>query len=106
MTTRTTVPVLSALLFGFVLLATSTSASADTRVYVRIGPPAPIVQVRTVSPGPRYVWVDGYHRWNGRAYVWVPGRWAVPPHARAVWVPARWVHEHRGWYIVEGHWRR
>ena len=106
MTTRTTVPILSALFFGFILVATSTPASADTHVYVRVGPPAPVVQVRTVSPGARYVWIDGYHRWNGRAFVWVPGRWVVPPHAGAVWVPARWVHEHRGWYIVEGHWRR
>ena len=93
MTTRTTVPILSALFFGFVLVATSTPASADTHVYVRAGPPAPVVQVRTVSPGARYVWIDGYHRWNGRAYVWVPGRWVVPPYAGAVWAPARWVHE-------------
>ena len=83
----------------------SATSDAATRVYVRVGPPATVVQVRPVSPGPRYVWVEGYQRWDGRAYVWVPGRWAVPPRVRAVWVPGRWVHEHRGWYFVEGHWR-
>jgi WXXGXW repeat (2 copies) len=80
-------------------------ASASTRVYVRIGPPVPIVEVRPVAPGPRYVWVDGYHRWDGRAYAWVPGRWVLPPRAHAVWVPGRWVHEKRGYYWVDGHWR-
>jgi hypothetical protein len=56
--------------FAAALLSTVLSAipaSASTRVYVRVGPPAPIVEVRPVAPGPRYVWVDGYHRWNGRA---------------------------------------
>ena len=55
--------------------------------YVRVGPPAPIVETRVVAPGPGYVWIPGYHRWSGSAYVWVPGRWDRPPRARAVWVP-------------------
>ena len=49
--------------------------------------------------------VPGYHMWNGGAYVWAPGRWMLPPRARAAWVPARWVRDRRGWYFVEGHWR-
>jgi len=100
-----TVPVLSAVFFGLTLLAGSADAAPRARVYVRIGPPAPIVETRIARPGSHYVWVDGYQRWNGRAYVWTPGRWAVPPRGRAHWVPARWVHDRHGWYIVEGHWR-
>ena len=95
--------------FSAVLLSTlltALPASAAARVYVRVGPPAPVVEVRTVAPGPRYVWVDGYHRWDGRAYAWVPGRWAMPPRARAAWVPGHWVHASRGYYFVDGHWRR
>jgi hypothetical protein len=95
------VPVLVTALF----LSTPADASAGTRVYVRIGPPAPIVEVRRVSPGPRYAWVRGYHRWSGRAYVWVPGRWAVPPRPRAAWVPAHWQRDRHGWFFVRGHWR-
>lgn len=38
-------------------------------------PPPPRVEVVTVSPGPEYVWVGGYHRWSGRAYNWVPGHY-------------------------------
>lgn len=90
-----------------VLLVAGTSlAEAGTRVYVRVRPPAAVVQVRPVAPGPRYVWVPGYHRWDRRAYVWTPGTWIVPPRRHAVWVSPRWVHDRRhGWYFVAGHWR-
>ena len=81
-------------------------AGAATRLYVRIGPPVAIVETRPVAPGPRHVWIAGYHRWDGGAYVWVPGRWELPPAHRAGWVPGHWVHHRRnGWYWVEGHWR-
>ena len=44
-------------------------------VIVRIGPPAPVVERRLVAPSRNHVWVSGYQRWDGRGYVWVPGRW-------------------------------
>jgi len=91
--------------FSALLFALPAAASARPRVYVRVGPPAPIVDVRRVAPGPRYVWVGGYHRWTGRAYVWSPGRWVTPPRHRTAWIPARWVHDRRGWYLVPGRWR-
>ncbi len=87
------------------LLATIACA-APARLYVRVGPPAPIVEVRAVPPSPAHVWIPGYYRWGGAAYAWVPGYWTVPPRPRAVWVPAHWVRERRGWYFVEGRWRR
>jgi hypothetical protein len=41
-------------------------------IYVQVGPPAPLVE----HPGPRphegWVWVAGYHRWDGHGYVWIP----------------------------------
>jgi hypothetical protein len=86
--------------------ACASAGPARSRVYVRVGPPAPIVETRIVAPGPGYVWIPGYHTWDGRAYVWRPGRWDRGPRANARWVPARWVHDRRhGWYLVEGHWR-
>jgi hypothetical protein len=98
-----------ALIFASTLTAATASASAATprtRVYVRVGPPAPIVERRVVAPGPGYVWTPGYHTWNGHAYVWRPGRWHRGPRAHARWAPAHWVHNrHHGWYLVNGHWR-
>jgi hypothetical protein len=86
-------------------LAACASAAPRGRVFVRVGPPAPIVETRVVSPGPAFVWVPGYYAWQRSAYVWVPGRWVRAPRARAVWVPARWVHDRRGWFFVQGRWR-
>jgi WXXGXW repeat (2 copies) len=94
----------AALVSGF-MLASVACATAGPRVYVRVGPPRAVAEVRTVAPGPGYVWVAGYHRWDGRAYVWVPGVWLAPPRPRAVWVAHHWVHDRHGWYFVEGHWR-
>ena len=93
-------------LVSLTLAAASACAAPRGRLYVRVGPPAPVVEAQIVAPGPGYVWIPGYHMWNGAAYAWAPGRWDRPPHARARWVPARWVREgRRGWYLVEGHWR-
>ncbi|HEY2150537.1 MAG TPA: YXWGXW repeat-containing protein [Vicinamibacterales bacterium] len=95
-------------LLGAVIVAgtlTASDASASTRVYVRIGPPAPIVETRVVAPGPGYVWVGGYHRWDHNRYVWVPGHWNRPPHHHAVWVSPHWSHNNHGYYMTNGHWR-
>ncbi len=54
---------------------------------------------RVVRPSRRHVWIAGYHRWDGNAYVWVPGRWDLPPREHAVWVAPRWRHRHEGWVL-------
>jgi len=51
------------------------------------------------------VWVGGYHRWTGATYVWVPGRWSLPPKPHAVWVAGHWAKTPSGWYWKAGHWR-
>ena|SRR5690348_8284735 len=83
------------------------AACTDTsgRLYVRVGPPAPIIEARVVAPGPGYVWIEGYQRWDGGRYVWTSGRWALPPRPRARWVQGHWSRDRRGWYWVDGHWR-
>lgn len=78
---------------------------ARGRVYVRVAPPRPRVEVRTVAPSARHVWIGGYHRWDGRAYVWVPGRWDLGPRRGAVWVAGHWKNTRDGWEWIEGHWR-
>ena len=95
------------LAFVAVTLIPAAPAAAFTRVYVRVAPPAPVVETVVVRPSARHVWVAGYHRWDGRAYVWVPGAWVVPPANHHAWVPGHWVHHGaEGWYWVDGHWRR
>jgi hypothetical protein len=105
MRTSTAFHILSAGILASFLTTTAACASPRGRMYVRSAPPAPLVEVRAVVPRPGYVWVDGYYRWNGRGYVWMPGRWTAPPRARAVWVPGRWVQNRHGWHYIEGRWR-
>ncbi len=79
--------------------------AANAEVVIRVGPPAPVVERRVPAPGAGYVWTGGYHRWDGRAYAWVPGAWVRPPRAHAVWVAPHYVHRHDGYVFVEGRWR-
>jgi hypothetical protein len=90
-----------ALLIAFTLIP----AASFAQVVIRIGPPAPIVEVRPAPPERGFVWVDGYHRWDGARYVWVPGHWDRPPHPGARWVAHHWVRRHGEWVLIEGHWR-
>ncbi|HYT23789.1 MAG TPA: hypothetical protein VEW05_26560 [Candidatus Polarisedimenticolia bacterium] len=78
---------------------------AHAEVVVKLRPPVSIHEERVVRPSPRHVWVTGYHRWDGHAYVWERGRWEVPPRERAVWVAPRWRHRHDGYVFVDGRWR-
>jgi hypothetical protein len=92
-------------LFLPVLFAVAVGMGAAQEVVVRVAPPKAIVEHRPAAPGPRYVWLGGYHRWDGRGYVWVPGRWELPPREHAHWIAPKWTHRGEGWVLVEGHWR-
>lgn len=84
-------------------LCVGTVSAAD--IVVHLKPPVLKVEHRPARPGPNYVWVGGYHRWEGNAYVWEPGKWAVPPREHAVWVAPRWEHRHDGYVFVQGYWK-
>jgi hypothetical protein len=86
-------------------LLLSVPSAFPQRIVVQVAPPPVVVE----HPGPRphdgWVWVPGYHRWDGHRYNWVGGRWAAPPRPHAVWVPGHWRHEAGGYVWIEGHWR-
>jgi hypothetical protein len=67
-------------------------------------PPPPQQEVVPASPGAEWVWVGGYHRWDGHAYVWVRGRYERRPHAAAHWRAAHWEARGRAHVWVEGRW--
>ena len=91
---------------GFVMIGTLLSAcAANGAAFVRFAPPPPRYGVVGVAPGPGYMWTEGFWDWRGGNYVWAPGRWMRPPHARAVWVPGVWVQSNRGYGFRRGHWR-
>ena len=79
---------------------------AQAQVVVRIGPPPPRpVEVVPAPPHRGWVWVPGYHRWDGHRYVWVGGRYVKPPRPGAVWVAGDWHPERGGQVWHAGYWR-
>ena len=89
------------LLIGSLLLA-ATSAFGQVSIGISIGAPPPprVLKVRPASPGPDFMWVDGYwYPVNGR-YVWHQGYWTRAPYGGAHWVAPH--HEEGKWF--EGYW--
>jgi hypothetical protein len=76
-------------------------------VYVERRPPPVRVEVLGPAPGPGYVRIDGYWRWGGADFTWVPGRWEQVDGGRGhrKWERGRWKHHGNQWYWIEGHWR-
>jgi hypothetical protein len=85
------------------LLAAGSGFATD--VVIRIAPPRVVVEKRGHAPGRDFVWINGYHRWDGNAYRWESGRWERRPRPNARWEQHRWVHRNGGYVFVEGHWR-
>ncbi len=64
-------------------------------------PPAPrVLRHRPPSPGPGYVWIDGYNYVDGGHYRWHDGYWSRPPYEGAAWVAPRYEGGH--WFA--GYW--
>ncbi len=83
------------------------SAGVQTEVVVQgeaPAPPPPQAETVPPSPGVEYLWVGGYHRWDGHAYVWVGGRYEHRPHPGAEWHAAHWEPRGSGHAWVEGNW--
>jgi hypothetical protein len=65
------------------------------------------VQQETVlaRPSAQHVWIPGYYTWRDNRYVWIAGRWEMPPRTEAVWVAPRWERESGGYRFYEGYWQ-
>lgn len=93
------------------LLLASACASAQPRqrvgaYYIMRAPPAPVVEVVSTRPGPRYAWIAGYYVYDRGDYLWRPGHWESIPVGYRRWEAARWAHDRRrGYFFVEGRWR-
>ena len=64
-----------ALLFALAMLP----AASFAQVVSRVGPPARVHEHRGPRPERGYVWISGYHRYEGDHYVWTPAVGIVHP---------------------------
>ncbi len=89
--------------FAIALLETSLWCA---EVIIRTAPPPPrSVAIVGVAPTPRHIWIPGYYKGVNGRYVWVAGRWMIPPRPGVVWVPPHWAPRPGGYVFVPGHWR-
>jgi hypothetical protein len=79
-------------------------AQARTEVEATSDPPAMIMEAAPASPGLSYVWVPGAWVWDG-SWVWVHGRWQIPPRPGAVWVPHRYENRAGRHLFIRGGWQ-
>ena len=75
-----------------ILLAAASVLGAQISIGIMIGPPPPprVLRVRPLSPGPEFLWVEGYWYPVGRHYKWHEGYWTRPPYAGAAWIGPRY----------------
>lgn len=88
-------------LLALVLMAAG-SMFAGITIGLNIGaPPRPRVEVRRVSPGPGYSYVEGYWYPVSGHYKWHAGYWSRPPYEGAVWIAPH----HDGRQYFQGYWQ-
>jgi len=87
------------------VVASIMSVASQAQVAIRIGPPPPVVEHYGAPPRPGWVWVGGFHRWNGARYVWTPGHYAAPPRPGVRWVPDGYYRRGGQYYYRHGYWR-
>jgi len=99
------------MLSGIISLSAMAGAKAQSiGVHVQLSRPAAYERNEREHPNrpsPRHVWVAEEWSWRGGKYVYVPGRWSLPPREGQVWVAGHWApREHRpGYFWLPGHWR-
>jgi WXXGXW repeat (2 copies) len=79
-------------------------ASAETRIFVDVAPPAPRHEVVPIAR-PGFVWAPGYWDWRNGRHVWVKGHW-VRERKGYYWHPNRWEQRDGRWYFERGRWDR
>jgi hypothetical protein len=87
------------------VIASIMSVASQAQVAIRIGPPPPVVEHYGPPPRPGWVWVGGFHRWDGARYVWVAGHYAAPPRPGVRWVPDGYYRRGGQYYYRHGYWR-
>jgi hypothetical protein len=73
-------------------------------IVVTQAPPTAVQEPVTERPSDRHVWIPGYYTYRDNRYVWITGRWELPPRADATWVAPRWERESNGYRFYEGLW--
>ena len=104
-TTTTSTPVVVKNADGTLSTGTiTTNTPTPSTIVVTQTPPALQTETVLARPSAQHVWIPGYYTWRENRYVWIAGRWELPPRTEAVWVAPRWERESGGYRFYEGYW--
>ena len=93
-------------IIAMILFLNLTSACATRTNYVQVKPPVRKIEVKSVKPGHKYVWVEGHWKWSKtkKIYIWKEGYW-IKGKRNKVWVSGHWKKTPRGWLWIQGYWK-
>ena len=84
--------------------AAPVTALAETRIVLRVAPPA--MQVEEVPQARRgHVWAPGYWRWQNRQHVWSKGHWVRERRGQR-FEGARWEQRGERYQFAPARWQR
>jgi hypothetical protein len=73
-------------------------------IVLRQAPPPIIIEARPSAPSSAHLWIEGSWNWDNQRYVWLGGRYALPPQPDVVWVAARYESSSDGVRYTAGRW--
>jgi hypothetical protein len=103
--TTTTTPVVVTTPSADGTTTTTTTTVPSQAIVVTQAPPTALSEPALPRPSAQHVWIPGYYTWRDNRYLWIAGRWELPPRSDATWVPPRWERESGGYRFYEGYWR-
>lgn len=99
-----------------VFIALSACGLGASRLAAQAGTPPPSIVDRPLTPpsndspdeqpSSQHVWIPGHWRWGQGSYVWVAGRWELPPVPNATWIAPQWQQQGSGYVLHEGYWQQ
>jgi hypothetical protein len=81
----------------------ATFGEATDPAIIATPPPKPLAETKPAAPGPLYVWVAGHHIPVKGEWVWVAGKWSLPPTVESVWIQGSYDAKSKHW--SEAHWQ-
>ena len=67
-------------------------------------PPPRRAEIPPPAPSPQALWTVGHWEWNGKRYIWTPGRYVERPSPSSNWIDGYWEEQPQGWMWTEGRW--
>ncbi len=76
---------------------------AASSIDAPMAPPAEPVYEVDAGERPGYIHVNGYWKWTGDNFMWMPSRW-LEEREGFVWVADSWAQRGKKWHLNPGHW--